>query len=69
MKRQLLVYRTDLICLQGLDMKQSGGASLAAALAEEGYGTKLRSSLETRLIHRHINLYISSTRLRTGHYI
>eukprot|EP00913_Durusdinium_trenchii_P035860 g33557.t1 len=37
-KRQVLVYQTDLICLQGLDTNEKTGASLAASLTEEGYG-------------------------------
>lgn len=36
-KRQLLVHHTDLICLQGLDV-DGDGKTIAAALAEEGYG-------------------------------
>eukprot|EP00931_Biecheleriopsis_adriatica_P081128 TRINITY_DN54478_c0_g1_i1.p1 TRINITY_DN54478_c0_g1~~TRINITY_DN54478_c0_g1_i1.p1 ORF type:complete len:798 (-),score=188.75 TRINITY_DN54478_c0_g1_i1:48-2318(-) len=36
-KRQLLVYQTDLLCLQGLDV-EGDGAAIAAALAEECYG-------------------------------
>lgn len=37
-KRQILVYRTDLICLQGLDANEKIGANLATSLVEEGYG-------------------------------
>lgn len=36
-KRQLLVHHADVICLQGLDV-DADGRSVAAALAEEGYG-------------------------------
>ena len=37
-KRQVLVYRTDLICLQGLDINEEVGANLAKSLTDEGYG-------------------------------
>lgn len=36
LKRQLLLHHTDLVCLQGFDAEQSG-ASIASALAGEGY--------------------------------
>lgn len=36
-KRQVLVYHTDLICLQGVDVSKKNGASLASTLTEEGY--------------------------------
>ncbi|CAE7036715.1 unnamed protein product, partial [Symbiodinium sp. CCMP2456] len=35
-KRQVLVYHTDLICLQGVDVSKKNGASLASTLTEEG---------------------------------
>eukprot|EP00403_Amphidinium_massartii_P027761 CAMPEP_0178389006 /NCGR_PEP_ID=MMETSP0689_2-20121128/9886_1 /TAXON_ID=160604 /ORGANISM="Amphidinium massartii, Strain CS-259" /LENGTH=916 /DNA_ID=CAMNT_0020009427 /DNA_START=56 /DNA_END=2803 /DNA_ORIENTATION=+ len=44
LKRQLLVYRTDVVCLQGLG-NDAPGEAISNALAEEGYASKhLQSS-------------------------
>jgi len=53
LKRQLLILRTDIICLQGLYTSNKGGSeecfgsSLAATLSEEGYGFVCASGMRS----------------------
>jgi len=48
LKRQLLVYRTDVVCLQGLS-NEGPASQLASALAEEGYASSHSQSMHPPL--------------------